>query len=239
MTPISSVSISLCVLVSMLTGCGPDESPLRAENTNLKQQLAKQEAVLSTLQEGSKVMQQQIDLLNQELRDAKKEREKAQAEVKAASERLEAQLAQTRKLTAEVQRTSAAQAAQSLRVEDKGAQVEDLPRPLPAVGKAVEASLAKHGYVIKVSVTTDQKAVYVTERKVSAPGSLEVSGFRNQYLISLQTLPSKATRLSVKADFEKMAHGNKILAASPEEAAEIERRLIADISRSLDSAGKL
>jgi hypothetical protein len=178
-------------------------------------------------------------LLNQELRDAKKERERAQAEVKAASERLEAQLVQTRKLTAEVQRTSAAQAAQSLRVEDKGAQVEELPRPLPAVGKAVEASLAKHGYVIKVSVTTDQKAVYVTERKVSTPGSLEVGGFRNQYLISLQTLPSKATRLSVKADFEKMAHGNKILAASPEEAAEIERRLIADISRSLDAAGKL
>jgi hypothetical protein len=236
---ISFVSSSLCVLVMVLTGCGPDESPVRTENVTLKQQLAKQEAVLSTLQEGSKVMQQQIDLLNQELRDAKKERERAQAEVKAASERLEAQLVQTRKLTAEVQRTSAAQAAQSLRVEDKGAQVEELPRPLPAVGKAVEASLAKHGYVIKVSVTTDQKAVYVTERKVSTPGSLEVGGFRNQYLISLQTLPSKATRLSVKADFEKMAHGNKILAASPEEAAEIERRLIADISRSLDAAGKL
>jgi hypothetical protein len=66
-----------------------------------------------------------------------------------------------------------------------------------------------------------------------------MSGFRNQYLVSLQTLPSKGTRLSVKADFEKMAQGNKILAASPDEAAEIERRLIADISRSLDGAGRL
>jgi hypothetical protein len=222
-----------------LAGCGPDPAPLRAENENLKKQLAKQESVLNSLQEGGKVMQQQIDLLNRELRDAKKETERAQAEVKAASEKLESQLAQTRRLTAEVQRTAATQASQTLHVENKGGQTEDFPRPLPAVGKVVESSLAKYGYVIKVSVVTEQKAVYVTERKVSAPGSLEVSGFRNQYLVSLQTLPSKGTRVSVKADFEKIAQGNKILTASPEEAAEIERRLIADISRSLDAAGKL
>jgi hypothetical protein len=80
--------------------------------------------------------------------------------------------------------------------------------------------------------------VYVTERKVSPPASLEVSGFRNQYLVSLHTLPSKGTRVSVKADFEKMAQGGRILAASPDETAEIEQRLIAEIRKAL-APGKI
>ena len=64
-------------------GCAPDESPFRQENENLRKQLAKQATVLNSLQDGNKVMQQQIDLLNQELRDAKKQAEHAQAEAKA------------------------------------------------------------------------------------------------------------------------------------------------------------
>jgi vacuolar-type H+-ATPase subunit D/Vma8 len=224
-----------------IVGCKPDDSPLRIENENLRKQVAKQESVVVSLQDGNKVMQQQIDLLNRELRDAKKEAERAEAEVKTLTAKLEAQTAEARKLAAQVQRTAAtnAQASQNLRVDEKGAQVEELPRPLAAVSKAAEEALARNGYTLKVSVKTDQKAVYVTERKVSAPVSLEVAGFRNQYLVSLQALPSNVTRLSVKAEFEKLAQGGRALAVSPEETAEIERRLIAEISKAVSLPNKL
>ncbi len=56
---------SLAIL-SWCVGCAPDESPFRQENENLRKQLAKQESVMNSLQDGNKVMQQQIDLLNQE-----------------------------------------------------------------------------------------------------------------------------------------------------------------------------
>jgi hypothetical protein len=221
-----------------LTGCKPDDSPFRAENEALKKQVTKQESLLSSLQDGNKVMQQQIDLLNQELRDARKATDAAKAETQELTERLEAQLVQTKRMSAEVQRTAAAQAAQTLRFEDKGAQAESFPRPLGAVSKTVEEALARNGYHVKVSIKTDQKAVYVTERKISTPASLEVAGFRNQYLIALQALPSNVTRLSVKAEFEKVAQGGRILSVSPEETAEIERRLIAEISKALEAPSK-
>ncbi len=221
-----------------LTGCKPDDSPFRAENDALKKQVAKQESLLSSLQDGNKVMQQQIDLLNQELRDARKATDAAKAETQQLTERLEEQLAYTKRISAEVQRTAAAQAAQTLKVEDKGAQSDSFPRPLAAVAKTVEEALARNGYQVKVSIKTDQKAVYVTERKISTPASLEVAGFRNQYLIALQALPSNVTRLSVKAEFEKVAQGGRILSVSPEETAEIERRLIAEISKALEAPSK-
>src|SRR5262245_20332973 len=56
----------------VLSGCKPDDSPFRAENDTLKKQLTRQESLVTSLQDGNKVMQQQIDLLNQEIRDAKK-----------------------------------------------------------------------------------------------------------------------------------------------------------------------
>lgn len=227
----------LLALALMASGCAPDESPLKNENQSLRKQVAKHESVVVSLQEGNKVMQQQIDLLNKELRDAKQETERVEAERRGLAAMLGAQVAENKKLTAEAQRTTAktAQVSQMLRVEDKGGQVEEVPQALAAVCKATEEALARNGYAVRVSVKTDQKAVYVTERKVSAPASIEVSGFRSQYLVSLQTLPSKGTRLSVKADFEKMAQGSRILAASPEETAEIEKRLIAEISKALAS----
>ena len=229
-------------------GCAPDESPFRQENENLRKQLAKQESVLNSLQDGNKVMQQQIDLLNQELRDAKKQAEHAQAEAKALQTeakalgtKLESQLAESKKLSGEIQRTAAkaAQATDNIRVEEKGAQIEDLPRPLSAVGKAAEEALARNGYRVKVSVKTDQKTIYVTERKVTTPTSLETSGSRNQYVVSLQAMPSNVTRLSVKADFERLAQGGRILAVDAEETAEIERRLIAEIGKAVASPSKL
>jgi regulator of replication initiation timing len=238
---------SLAVL-SWCVGCAPDESPFRQENESLRKQLAKQESVMNSLQDGNKVMQQQIDLLNQELRDAKKQAEHAQAEAKALQAeakalgtKLDSQLAESKKLSGEIQRTAAkaAQATDNIRVEEKGSQVEDLPRPLAAVGKAAEEALARNGYRVKVSVKTDQKTIYVTERKVTTPTSLETSGSRNQYVVSLQALPSNVTRLSVKADFERLAQGGRILAVDAEETAEIERRLIAEIGKAVASPSKL
>ena len=64
----------LLVSCAAATGCKPDDSPFKAENEALKKQVTKQESLLSSLQDGNKVMQQQIDLLNQELRDDFSER---------------------------------------------------------------------------------------------------------------------------------------------------------------------
>jgi len=231
----SAVVLTLC---ASLAGCKPDDSPFRAENEVLKKQVTKQESLLSSLQDGNRVMQQQIDLLNQELRDAKKATEAAKVDTKQLSEQLDAQLAQTKRMSAEVQRTAAVQAAQSLKIDDKGSQTDTVPRPLHIVAKGVEEALARNGYQVKVSVKTDQKAVYVTERKITNPASLEVAGFRNQYLISLQALPANVTKLTVKAEYEKIARDGRILSVSTEEMADIERRLIGEVSKSLDAVQK-
>ncbi len=119
-------AIALCISAS---GCKPDDSPFKAENESLRKQLSKQESVVSSLQDGNKVMHQQIDLLNQELRDAKQSAESAKAEAKATADNLAIQTAQAKKLSADVQKTAAAQAAQNIHVEEKGAQTEDIPRP--------------------------------------------------------------------------------------------------------------
>jgi hypothetical protein len=211
-------TISFLVFFLAVSGCAPDESLLKAENEALKKQVSKQESLLTSLQDGNKVMQQQIDLLNQELRDD--------------------QLAQTKRMTAEIQRTAAAQAAQEVKIDDKGAQFDTLHRPLGTVAKVVEETLARNGYQLKVGIKTEQKAVYITERKISTPASLEVAGFRNQYLISLHALPANVTKLGVKAEFEKVAQGGRILNVSAEETAEIERRLIGEIGKALDAPGK-
>jgi|SRR5687767_11879943 F0F1-type ATP synthase membrane subunit b/b' len=230
--------IPLIAVLAALSGCKPDDSPFRAENDLLKKQLARQESLVTSLQDGNKVMQQQIDLLNQEIRDAKKAAESAKAEAKAAADQLDHQLIQARKLTADIKKTAIEQASQNIRIEQKSAQFEDLPRPLNAVTKTVEEALARNGYQVKVSIKADQKAVFVTDRKVSNPVSLEVAGFRNQYVIAIQAQPLNVTRLSVKAEFEKLAQGGRILSVSPEETAEIERRLIGEVSKALAAPSK-
>lgn len=235
--PFNPLSFVLLALV-VLPGCKPDDSPFKAENDTLKKQLVRQESLVTSLQDGNKVMQQQIDLLNQEIRDAKRSAEVAKAEAKSAGEQLENQLVQARKLTADIKKTAIEQAAQSIHVEQKGAQFEDIPRPLTAVARTVEEALARNGYQVRVSIKADQKAVFVTERKVSNPVSLEVAGFRNQYLVSVQALPMNVTRLSVKAEFEKLAQGGRILSVSAEETAEIERRLIGEVSKALAAPTK-
>jgi hypothetical protein len=222
------------VLVVVTAGCIPDDNSvnsIRVENETLKKQVTKQEALLSSLMDGNKVMQQQIDLLNQELRDAKSATEAAKAEAKLQIEQLELQLAETKRMIA-------TQMTESLKVEEKGAQSDTLPRPMPTVAKVVEDALARNGYQLKVSVKTDQRAVYVTERKLSNPTSLEVTGSRNQYLISLQALPDNLTKLGVKAEFERVAQGGRILSVSHEETSEIEHRLINEINKALANPAK-
>ncbi|HSA85149.1 MAG TPA: hypothetical protein VLE46_03135 [Nitrospira sp.] len=222
------------ILVVITPGCIPDDNSvnsIRVENETLKKQVTKQEALLSSLMDGNKVMQQQIDLLNQELRDAKSTTEAAKAEAKLQIEQLELQLAETKRMIA-------TQMTESLKVEEKGAQSDTLPRPMPTVAKVVEDALARNGYQLKVSVKTDQRAVYVTERKLSNPTSLEVTGSRNQYLISLQALPDNLTKLGVKAEFERVAQGGRILSVSHEETSEIEHRLINEINKALSNPAK-
>lgn len=222
------------VLVVVTAGCMPDDNSvnsIRVENETLKKQVTKQEALLNSLMDGNKVMQQQIDLLNQELRDAKSTTEAAKADAKLQIEQLELQLAETKRMMA-------TQMTESLKVEEKGAQSDTLPRPMPTVAKVVEDALARNGYQLKVSVKTDQRAVYVTERKLSNPTSLEVTGSRNQYLISLQALPDNLTKLGVKAEFERVAQGGRILSVSHEETSEIEHRLINEINKALANPAK-
>lgn len=237
------VGLLTCLLsvVCPVAGCKPDESPFRQENEQLHKQVTKQDSMITSLQDANKVMQQQINLLNQELREARQETERERAERKSVAAKLESVSADNRQLTAEAGRLAAkkAEVAQTLRVAEAGGQSEEFGYPLATVYKAVEEALSKNGYTIQLSIRMDQKGVYVTDRKTSATASLELPGFRNQYLVSMQSLPSKGTRLSVKADFEKMAQGNRVLSGSADETAEIERRLIAEVGKALSKPGKV
>jgi len=226
---------------SITMGCKPDPSAMSEENERLREHVAKQESMVSSIQERNKFLQEQTTVLTQEAREAKKEAVRLEAERKAVATKLEAQLLENRKLSKDNQlmTAKAAQAEQVLRVEDKGSQSEEVARSLAAVCKAVEEALGRNGYSLRVSMKTDQRAVYVTDRKVSAPNSLELPGFRNQYLVSIQALPSKHARLSVKAEFEKMGQGGRVVVAGNEEIAEIERRLIGEIQQALATPGKV
>jgi hypothetical protein len=227
--------------VIAVTACQPDHSPLKEENERLRDQLAKQEETVSSMQEGSKFLQEQTTLLTQEVREAKKEAVRLEAERQATAAKLQVQLLENRKLSKDNQLISATkhQSEQSFRVDEKGGQSEDVAQPLGAVCKAAEETLGRNGYTLRVSVKTGQKAVYVTDRKLSSPSSLELSGFRNQYLVSIQSLPSNHARVSVRADFEKMGQGGRVLVAGNEEIAEIERRLIDEIRQALAVPGRV
>jgi len=272
------------ILAANAAACKPNESPLKAENEQLRRQVVKQESVIASIQEGTKVMQQQIDLLNRELRESKKRGDQAEAERKDMAAKVEAQekalggkleeerkalggkleaerktltakleaerksltaqveaeAAENRRLIAETRRLTELQARTTpvVRVEDKGGQFADLPQTWIVVAKAIEDVLSRNGYTVRVGLKSDQRAIYVTERKVSTPTSIEVPGFRNEYLVSVQGLPGKGTHVIVKAAFERMAQGGKIMAASPDEIAEIERRLLGEIGKAAGTPGK-
>ncbi len=227
----------------LLVACQPDESPLRSEIATLKKQLTKQEAVIRALQGGSTVMQQQIDLLNGELREAQDNTKAAEAEGVSLSSTVQSLATQNDTLKKQVQwaRAKSARITEAIKVKvhEQGAQSHDLPYPLSAASKATEAALAGNSYTLRVRANTGRMAVYVTDRKVSKPASLEVAGFRNQYVVSLYVLSSKGTRVKVNAEFEKTSQGGRIMPTTPEEKAEIERRLIEEIKKKLAIPVKL
>ena len=119
-------AIALCLAVS---SCKPDDSPFKAENESLRKQLAKQESLVTSLQDGNKVMQQQIDLLNQELRDAKKSAESAKADAKAAADNLAIQAAQAKKLSADVQKPQRPKRRRISSSKRKGPRLTTSPAP--------------------------------------------------------------------------------------------------------------
>jgi len=80
-------SIFTATLLLFLTGCPQDNSGRQGnsglqeqeeqkENTQLKKQVTKLESIIHSLQEGNKIMQQQINLLNQEARETAERYEK-------------------------------------------------------------------------------------------------------------------------------------------------------------------
>lgn len=212
-----AAAVSMLLLASLaLAGCKADTAPLQAENETLRKQAAKQEQMILSLQEAGKALQQQIDLLNRELRDAQQHSQRAETDRQT--------------LAAKVH-------AQALTVAEKGGVSEELPQPLLKVTKAVEEALTRNGYAVRVSFRTDERAVYLTDRKSMAPAGLEQTGFRNQYLITLERTTVPRTRLTVRAEFEKLAQGNRVLGAGVDEIAEIERRLVSEIAKRL-AAGK-
>ncbi|MCZ6580167.1 MAG: hypothetical protein O6840_00870, partial [Nitrospirae bacterium] len=186
------------------------------------------------------------DLLNRELRETKKEfdqklqvaREMGDGLV-ANKQQLAARINElekaNRKLTGQTQwlRKQRAQFRNAFHVENKGAKTKILPQSLPTVAKATTQALHQHGYIMMARMVTDQKAVYVTEQKRSLPPSLELQGFRNQYLVVLEKMGQDQTKLSVKADFERVAGGGRVLEARLEEITEIELRLIQKIEQAL------
>ncbi len=231
------LSIPLLVgWLCILPGCQPDESPFQVENAALRKQLAKDDSVIQSLQDGNKVMHKQIDLLNAELRDAEKKTQAIEAARGGLATKVKGLTAKNRRLAAEAERArkKLSQMTQNILTEDRGAQTREFLHPLGTTTKVVEATLSRNGYSLVVSVKAERRAVFVTERTISEPAALEMPGFRNQYIVSLHALPTEGTLVTVKADFEKTAKEGRVLVAAPEEVAEIERRLIAEISKSFD-----
>ena len=98
-----------------------------------------------------------------------------------------------------------------------------------------QATIAKNGYRILARMQTDLKTVYLTNRKISPPSSLELTGFRNQYLLTIEKTSPVQSTIWVKADFEKYAQNSQILNAGKNEIANIELRLIQKIQQSIDN----
>ena len=232
------------------TGLPSDNSPLQSENLRLKKRLAKQESVIASLQEGNKVMQQQIDLLNQEGRKMTNKLENdlslAQEKIQELSQghqeedkQLEALKAENLKLSSDAKwlRSQRNQMRKALKAQHGDGKQAVLAFPFSLVLKVTQSALTRNGYAVIASMQTDQKAVYVTERKASQPASLEFSGFRNQYLLAVEKGKKENSTIWVKADFEKFSQTGQIIEASPKEISEIELRLIQEIQRTLEQKG--
>lgn len=293
------IRISLVSLV-LLTGCPPDNTPLIEESERLKKRIVKQESMMTTLQEGNRVLQEQIDRLNQELREKEdafaqrldlaqqtgqglstekqnllqqvagltNKNRKLQVETQKLRKQLDfaqqtgqglstekqdmiqqitALTQENQKLHADGQkfkndaqwlRTLRDRFRQSLQANNQTVKAQTLFHNLPDVTKAALQALADNGYTLMAKMETDQKSVLITERKTSASPSIELPGYRNQYLMELETQPGNQTTLKVKAQYEEVTPGGTIIEVGEEEVMGIERRLIQAIQQILNHPGK-
>ncbi len=234
----------LCLLA--LTACPQDQTPLQGEALQLKKQTAKLESVIQSLQEGNKVLQQQINRLNQEARETeasyKAKLEEAQDHITqlanvpkkdmATIQALEQKNTKLRR-DAKWLRSQRDHMRKSLVIQQIGGQAHELPFTFSTVSTILEDALTKNGYTILTTMQTDQKAVYITDRKTSLPSSLELSGFRNQYIAMIEKGPADHTTLWVRAEFEKLSRKGHIYSAPQAELADIELRLIQEIHQTL------
>lgn len=257
---VKSLGVILCLF--FLTACGDDtnitapqdQTTLQTEALQpQKNQVDRLERFNQTLQEGNKVLQQQIDRLNQENREA-------EASYKAKLQEAQNQIAQlTNTLTntpkkdvatiqsLEQQNTKLQKDAQWLRsqrdlmrkslvIQQIGGQTHELPFSFSTVSTIMEDTLTKNGYTVLTTMQTDQKAIYITDRKTSLPPSLELSGFRNQYLVMIEKGPGDHTTIWVRAEFEKLSRNGHIFAAPQAELADIELRFTQEIHQILSNA---
>jgi len=248
------------IILLFLTGCPQDNSGLQEENIQLKKQVTKLESVIHSLQEGNKIMQQQIDLLNQEARKTAESYEEQLRDAEATHQeqlrdtqakmtdlvnspkkdiaRIKTLEQENRKLEGETKwlRSQRDQMRKALTLQQIGGQTQELPFSFSSVSKIIEDALTKNGYSILSSMQTDQKAVYITDRKTSLPPSLELSGFRNQYLLSIEKGPSDHAILWVRAEFEKLSKNGQMFSAPQAEITDIELRLIQEIHQALSNS---
>jgi len=250
-----ALGVILCLF--FLTACGDnsnitppqDQTTLQTEVLQSKKQVARLESVIQSLQEGNTVLRQQIDRLNQDARETEASYENKLQEAQSQI----AQLAKTpkkdlgtiqsleqknKKLLGEAKwlRTQREQMRESLVMKQIGGQTHELPFTFSAVSSIMEDALTKNGYTVLATMQTDQKAVYITDRKTSLPPSLELSGFRNQYLAMIEKGPADHTTLWVRAEFEKISRNGNIYTAPQAELADIEMRLIQEIHQTGSAA---
>jgi cell division protein FtsB len=234
----------LCLLV--LTACPQDQTALQGETIQLKKQVTKLESVIQSLQEGNKVLQQQIDRLNQEARETEASYEaklqEAQSHITQLTNTPKKNVAtiqsleqKNTKLQKDAQwlRSQRDRMRKSLVMQQIGGQTHELPFAFSTVSTIMEDALTKNGYTVLTTMQTDQKAIYITDRKTSLPPSLELSGFRNQYLAMIEKGPADHTTIWVRAEFEKLSRNGHIFAAPQAELTDIELRLIQEIHQTL------
>lgn len=249
-----ALGVILCLF--FLAACGDDsnitppqdQTTIQTEALQSKKQVARLESVIQSLQEGNTVLRQQIDRLNQDARETEASYEKKLQEAQSHI----AQLANTpkkdldtiqsleqknKKLSGEAKwlRSQRKQMRESLVLKQIGGQTHELPFTFGTVSTIMEDAFTKNGYTVLTTMKTDQKAVYITDRKTSLPPSLELSGFRNQYLAMIEKGPADHTTLWVRAEFEKISRNGNIYTAPQAELADIEMRLIQEIHQTLAS----
>ncbi len=238
-------ALGLLAILS-LTACPQDQTAIQGEVHQQKKQIAKLESVIQSLQEGNKVLQQQIDRLNQEARDTAASYEAKLQEAQNLITQLNngpkkdvATIQSLEKKNTKLQkdakwlRSQRDHMRKSLIIQKIGGQTHDLPFAFPTVSTIMDDALTKNGYTVLATMHTDQKAIYITDRKTSLPPSLELSGFRNQYLVMIEKGPADHTTIWVRAEFEKLSRNGHIFAAPQPELADIELRFIQEIHQTL------